>query len=167
MHEKELLERKGLQPADLAAAFSPHAPLVTRAIARVDALGAESKDPDTLAVLRKTAGEILLLGGHDEPALQQLAVRALSTAARAALRPRAPPHPSALAPRTHPRPRPPGRRQAALKMFRVISHCDCSSLIRQCEELIGVALERLGPRAKAAVSRFAELPPSAGAGSSS
>lgn len=66
----------------------------------------------------------------------------------------------------HARPFPPCR-QAALKMFRAISHCDCSSLIRQCEELIGVALERLGPRAKAAVSRFAELPPSASAGSSS
>ncbi|KAG8463442.1 hypothetical protein KFE25_004953 [Diacronema lutheri] len=124
VHEKELLQRtEPKKPLDIAGTFAPYAPVVGRAVRRIDALGIDASEGDTTSVLRKTAGEMLLLGGQNEEALAQLT--------------------------------------KAAGMFRGFTHCDVSSLVRACEELIAVALERLRPIGKpptpAMLPRFSDL----------
>eukprot|EP00302_Diacronema_sp_CCMP2436_P014825 CAMPEP_0179858338 /NCGR_PEP_ID=MMETSP0982-20121206/12328_1 /TAXON_ID=483367 /ORGANISM="non described non described, Strain CCMP 2436" /LENGTH=540 /DNA_ID=CAMNT_0021745113 /DNA_START=1410 /DNA_END=3029 /DNA_ORIENTATION=- len=108
VHEKELMRMPTHTAADLVSTFGPHERVIGKLLGRVEAMQLDAKEPDTTAVLRKTCGEMLLLGGHDEQAETQL--------------------------------------QAAVRMLRGFSHCDCSRLVAQCDDLLVVAAERLRPR---------------------
>jgi hypothetical protein len=145
VNEDQLMHKQGgYKPTDVPAAFGPHGPVVLRAVARMAQHDSDSADPDTASVLRKALGEVLLLGGHTQEALVQLRVRA--TSARQAC-PSAVPYPRVCSQRPAPAPAFPcaSPGQAAADLFRSFTHCDCTSLVKSCEDFIAVALERLRP----------------------
>lgn len=115
-HDTLLKHGPAFNQVDVKAAYSPYVPLVRAAGERVRALGLAAKEADTISVLYKACGEVMLLGGADEDALVALNVRRRGDARRGAARRAAPaltaPPPPPRTPRCAHPPTPAGGDQA-------------------------------------------------------